>query len=94
MTGIPLRVDNYIGTHLVRHGWGTAFGTTQVTRLFRRGVKQWGLQRVHPQVTFAGQGGPALTTPFQHYVDRDISDMIRRLDRYSSARARDRIPAY
>ena len=25
----------------------------------------------------------------EHYVDRDISDMIRRLDAYSSARARD-----
>lgn len=84
-----LRVDNYIGETLVRYGWGAAFGTTQVSRLFRRGVKRWGDQRVHPKVTFDGKGGPVLKTPFAHYVDRDISDMIRRLDRYSAARARD-----
>ena len=85
----PLRVDNYIGQRLVRYGWGAHFGTGQVDRLTRRGVKRWGLQRVHPEVTFAGKRGPVLETPFPHYVDRDISDMIRRLDRYSSARARD-----
>ena len=85
----PLRVDNHIGERLVRHGWGAHFGTSQVDRLTRRGVKHWGGQRVHPEVTFQGVRGPALPTPFLHYVDRDISDMIRRLDRYSSARARD-----
>ena len=90
----PLRVDNYIGERLVRYGWGAHFGTGQVDRLTRRHVKHWGGQRVHPEVTFTGSGGkgakgPVLETPFLHYVDRNISDMIRRLDRYSSARARD-----
>ena len=85
----PLRVDNIVGERLVRHGWGAAFGTTQVSRLCRKQVKHWGDQRVHPKVTFQGQGGPVLQTPLQHYVDRDISDMIRRLDRYSTARAHD-----
>lgn len=84
-----LRVDNIVGERLVRHGWGAAFGTTQVSRLFRRHAKRWGDQRVHPKVTFQGKGGAVLKTPFLHYVDRDISDMIRRLDRYTSARARD-----
>jgi glycosyltransferase involved in cell wall biosynthesis len=85
----PLRVDNRIGDHLVRYGWGAAFGTSQVSRLFRPGVKRWGGQRVHPKVEFQGRPGAVLATPFDHYVDRNISDMIRRLDRYSSARARD-----
>ena len=30
-----------------------------------------------------------MLTPIEHYVDRNISDMLQRLDRYSSARARD-----
>ena len=30
-----------------------------------------------------------LTSRVRHYVDRDVSNMIRRLDSYSSARARD-----
>jgi len=84
-----LRVDNYIGERLVRYGWGAAFGTSQVSRLFRRHIKRWGDQRVHPKVTFQGKGGPVLKTPYLHYVDRNVSDMIRRLDRYSTARARD-----
>ena len=85
----PLRVDNIVGERLVRYGWGAHFGTSQVDRLTRRHVKRWGNQRVHPEVTYKGVRGPVLGTPFLHYVDRNISDMIRRLDRYSSARARD-----
>ena len=30
-----------------------------------------------------------MKTPIIHYVDRNISDMIRRLDSYSTARAKD-----
>ena len=82
-------VDNYIGARLVRRGWGGSFGKAAYPGLFRRGIKHWGAQRVHPAVTFDGARGPMLTARVRHYVDRDISDMICRLDRYSSARARD-----
>ncbi len=85
----PLRVDNIIGERRVRYGWGAHFGTSQVDRLTRRHIKQWGNQRVHPEVVYQGTKGPVLGTPLLHYVDRDISDMIRRLDRYSTARAAD-----
>lgn len=85
----PLKVDNYVGGRLVRHGWGAAFGTTQVTRLFRRGTKHWGDQRVHPKVSWTGQAGAVLWPPFRHDVDSSIADMIRRLDRYTTAHARD-----
>jgi hypothetical protein len=44
---------------------------------------------VHPAVSLSGEQGTALSSPIVHYVDRDISDMLRRLDRYSSARAQD-----
>ncbi|MBI4183283.1 MAG: glycosyltransferase family 2 protein [Proteobacteria bacterium] len=82
-------VDNYIGERLVRHGWGASFGKAAYPGLFRKGVKRWGRERVHPRLTFSGRKGPRLSAPLQHYVDRDISDMIRRLDSYSTARARD-----
>lgn len=84
-----LPVDNYVGERLVRYGWGGSFGTTAVPRLFRKGVKVWGDQRVHPSLTWRGVQGPRLTHALVHHVDRDISDMLRRLDRYSSARAAD-----
>lgn len=82
-------VDNYIGAHLVRWGWGASFGKAAYPGLFRKGVKQWGMQRVHPSLTWSGRKGDMLESRLAHYVDRDISDMIKRLDNYSSARALD-----
>jgi glycosyltransferase involved in cell wall biosynthesis len=86
-------VDNFIGARLVRHGWGGSFGTSSVPRLSRRGAKRWGMQRVHPSLAWTGSKGPRLAHAIQHYVDRDISDVLRRLDRYSSAKAADLLAA-
>ena len=82
-------VDNYIGTRLVRWGWGASFGRSAHAALFRKGSKRWGDQRIHPTVSLIGRQGAALSAAIVHYVDRDISEMLRRLDRYSSARAED-----
>lgn len=82
-------VDNYIGGRLVRHGWGASFGKAAYPGLFRKGAKVWGRNRVHPPLTFTGRKGPTLENRLAHYVDRNISDMIRRLDSYSTARAQD-----
>ncbi len=82
-------VDNYIGERLVRWGWGASFGKAAYPGLFRRGVKEWGNQRVHPSLKWTGKKGPMLKGRLVHYVDRNISDMIRRLDSYSTARAKD-----
>jgi glycosyltransferase involved in cell wall biosynthesis len=82
-------VDNYIGARLVRWGWGASFGRSAHAALFRKGAKRWGDQRVHPTVAFSGPRGRTLSSPIIHYVDRDISEMLRRLDRYTSAHAED-----
>lgn len=82
-------VDNYIGQRLVRWGWGGSFGTATVSRLFRKSAKSWADHKVHPGVTLRGRRGPRLTNPLEHRVDRDISDMILRLDRYTTAHAHD-----
>ena len=82
-------VDNYIGDHLVRHGWGASFGRSAHAGLFRRGAKHWGEARVHPAVTFTGVEGKRLEGRLVHHVDRNISDMLSRLDRYTTARAQD-----
>lgn len=80
--------DNYIGDRLIKYGWGAAWGVSSTARLFRAGTKRWGDQRVHPKITFSGPQGK-LTSSITHYVDRDISDMIYRLDRYTTANAAD-----
>jgi glycosyltransferase involved in cell wall biosynthesis len=80
--------DNYVGERLVRYGWGASWGVSATVRLFSKGAKSWGMSRIHPPVELKGARG-RLATPMVHYVDRDISDMIRRLDRYTTARAAD-----
>jgi glycosyltransferase involved in cell wall biosynthesis len=80
--------DNYIGERLVRYGWGAGWGVSATSRLFSKGAKRWGEQRVHPKLELAGERR-RLEQRMIHYVDADISDMLRRLDRYTTARARD-----
>ena len=82
-------VDNYIGTRLVRWGWGASFGRSAHAGLFRKGCKRWGEERVHPKVSLTGGQGHTLSSRLLHYVDRDVSEMLQRLDRYTSARALD-----
>jgi glycosyltransferase involved in cell wall biosynthesis len=82
-------VDNYIGDRLVRYGWCASFGKGAFAGFYRHGVKRWGDERVHPRVTLSGTQGPALHGRLVHLVDRDITDMLARLNRYTSARAKD-----
>ncbi len=82
-------VDNYVGDRLVRWGWGASFGKAAYPGLFRNGVKVWGPQRVHPSLVWSGKRGPMLEGRIDHFVDRNLSDMLKRLDSYSTARAKD-----
>jgi len=80
--------DNYVGGRLVRYGWGASWGVSAAPRLSARGAKRWGEQRIHPRLQLSGPKR-WLKTPIDHYVDSSISDMIQRLDRYTTARAQD-----
>ena len=82
-------VDNFVGERLVRHGWGGSFGASSVARLFRKGVKSWKSERVHPGTTFTGVYGGRLRHAILHKVDDDIADMVQRLNRYTALRGQD-----
>jgi glycosyltransferase involved in cell wall biosynthesis len=82
-------VDNFVGAQLVRHGWGGSFGASSVARLFRKGVKTWKSERVHPGTTFTGVYGGRLNNAILHKVDDDIADMVQRLNRYTALRGQD-----
>ena len=82
-------VDNYVGERLVRYGWGASFGKAAYPGLFRKGSKVWGDQRVHPVLRWSGVKGEMLKSRLIHHVDRDISDMMIRLNSYSTARSMD-----
>lgn len=79
---------NHIGGKLIRFGWGAYNGVSAAPRLFTPGAKVWGPQRIHPKVQLQGPRR-FLKNAITHYLDRDVSDMIQRLDRYSSAHAAD-----
>jgi glycosyltransferase involved in cell wall biosynthesis len=83
---------NHIGTHRVRYGWGDYNGVAAKPILFRRGAKRWGAGRVHPRIDMTGRRG-SLGATLDHYVDRDIGDMFRRLNRYTDLAALDAIDA-
>lgn len=82
-------IDNHVGDRHVRHGWGAYFGVGSKNILFRKGAKRWGAQRVHPSLDWTGTAGPRLNATLTHRVDRDIFDMVDRLNRYTSERAAD-----
>jgi glycosyltransferase involved in cell wall biosynthesis len=84
-------VDNYVGTRLVRYGWGASFGRSAHPALSRKGVKTWGRQRVHPSLTFTpgARAGAWLEVPLVHYGFSSIADLISRLNSYSDRRAAD-----
>ncbi len=82
-------IDNYIGERLVKNGWGGSIGVRRAKRLFRRTVKTWNNEVIHPSFAMKGAYGGLLKNPIEHYVDDDISDMLARLDRYTTAHAKE-----
>lgn len=83
---------NHIGGKLVRYGWGAYNGVAAKPILFRAGTKRWGGGRVHPKMTVTGSRA-SLQQKINHFVDRDIADMFRRLNRYTDLAALDALDA-
>jgi glycosyltransferase involved in cell wall biosynthesis len=79
---------NYVGGRLVRFGWGAYNGVAAKPILFRKGAKRVLGGRVHPKIALKGKEG-ALAQPLEHLVDRNLSDMIQRLNRYTDLAAAD-----
>lgn len=84
--GIPIL--NHIGGRAVVYGWGAYNGVSEKPILFTKGMKRWGDQRVHPKIGLFGARG-RLRARLDHHVDADLSDMIKRFDRYTTAHAID-----
>jgi glycosyltransferase involved in cell wall biosynthesis len=83
-------IANHIGGKLVRFGWGAYNGAAMRAALYRPGGKIWGRGRVHPPVRYTGERR-TLQNAIQHFVDRDLSDLFRRLNSYTDAAAADAI---
>lgn len=88
-----IALDNYIGKRLVRYGWGAYMGVSQKVLLFRKGAKtyQKNDRHTHARPILNGTIGPVLKERLVHYVDKDLSDTIRRFNNYTDAGAFDLI---
>ena len=80
--------DNFIGKKKVRYGWGASWGVSAKPCLFHKNSKIWGDQIIHPKIILKNKLG-YLENRINHYVDANISDMILRLDRYTTAKAKE-----
>lgn len=84
--------DNYIGDRLVKYGWGAYMGVSMKVALCRKGAKIHNPNSItHSEVTFQGEFGPPLKNAITHYLDKDLSDTIRRFDSYVRMRAQQMI---
>ena len=84
-----IKINNYIGNKLIKHGWGGSFGRGGVTCLFKKGTKTWGRQRVHPEIQFSGIFGPNLEHPIDHFFVKDISELISKFNQWSYLKSLD-----
>lgn len=67
----------------IRHsGWTPDY----VDRLFKAGTAQFSQDLVHEKLVYSGRAG-CLKNPLLHYSHRDFSDVLTKIDRYSSASA-------
>ncbi|BBK31063.1 glycosyl transferase family 2 [Stella humosa] len=88
-TSHELPVDTFVGRHLIRHGWGGAYGEDAYPGLFRKGAKRWGLERSQPSLTLDPNRGPRLQNPVERHAYRNLSGLLHRLDHNTTLRAAD-----
>ena len=85
----PIGVNNYISENLIKFGWGCYMGKGRFDGLFRNGHKKWGAQRVHPKIKMKGERGLPLKNSLDHFVDKDLNHLFKRLNSYTNANAID-----
>lgn len=77
------RLSQFCGRFIRHAGWYP----DPVVRLFRRGEARFSDDLVHEKLVFTGAAG-MLAHPLLHYSYRDYSDVLRKIEAYSSAGAR------
>jgi len=82
-------MHNHVGKKWVRYGWMAALAPDLKGSLFRKGHKTWGMDRVHPGVSFSGKRGDDLVNGIHHNFVRDVSGLVQRFNRNTTLRAED-----
>ena len=84
-----INVNIYLGKKIIKNGWGAYIGKSSYAGLFKKNTKTWGRQRVHPKIFLKGEQGETLKNSIDHFYCKSISDLINKLNSYSTARAKD-----
>jgi glycosyltransferase involved in cell wall biosynthesis len=82
-------IHNYVGERWVKYGWMAALAPDLRGSLFRKGHKTWGMERVHPGVSFSGRRGQDLKNGIRHNFVADIAGLIQRFNRNTTLKAED-----
>jgi len=80
-------IHNYVGARWVRYGWMAALAPDLRGSLFRKGHKTWGMEMVHPGVSFSGQRGADFKSGIRHNFVADIPGLVDRFNRNTSLKA-------
>jgi len=85
--GYRVRRENYFMGEPMRHGpWRDDFNV----RLFRRGLGAVAQRPVHEGIVLVGEAG-TLHAPLFHYTHQTLSESFRRLNRYTTLEASERV---
>lgn len=84
-------IDNYVGKRLVKYGWLRAFGVVERQTIHYKNYKKYHEDKqIHPTADLQGEI-KYLKNPIKHLVDKDISDMVARFNKYTNWKANDMI---
>lgn len=84
---IPIK--NFLGQIPIPNGWMSCMAPDGKFSLFKKNCKKWRNGRVHPSYELTGRKGKILLNPIDHFMSKDISDLIKRFNRNSSLYAED-----
>ena len=83
-----INVNNYLGKKLLKMD-GEHILVNPHMQDFLKKYQDLGKQRVHPKIFLKGKQGKTLKNSIDHFYCKSISDLINKLNSYSSARAKD-----
>ncbi len=84
---IPL--INYIGKKKITNGWMACMAPDGKFCLFRKNSKIWDDGSVHPNYKLNGNKGLKFSNSIDHYMSKDISELLSRFNRNTSLNAKD-----
>ena len=80
---------NFIGNRKITKGWMACLAPDGKFCLFRKGTKVWIDGSVHPQYQINGKKGETLTNSLNHFLSKNISDLLSKFNRNTSLYAID-----